>query len=130
MLEILNRITAGKGEEQDLDRLQELAAAIKKSSLCALGQTAPNPVLTTMKYFPEEYEEHIRHKKCRAKVCKALIKYGIIADNCTGCGACLRGCPVKAISGEKKKPHSIDAGKCTRCGLCKDTCKFAAVKVA
>ncbi|MDR2802679.1 MAG: SLBB domain-containing protein [Treponema sp.] len=130
MLEILNRITAGKGEEKDLERLQELAAAIKKSSLCALGQTASNPVLTTMKYFPEEYEEHIKQKKCRAKVCKTLIKYGILEDKCTGCGACARGCPVKAISGEKKKPHTIDAGKCTRCGLCKDTCKFAAVEVS
>jgi NADH-quinone oxidoreductase subunit F len=129
MLEILNRITAGHGEESDLGRLQELAAAIKKSSLCALGQTAPNPVLTTMKYFPEEYEEHIKQKKCRAKVCKTLIKYEILADKCTGCGACARGCPVKAISGEKKKAHSIDASKCTRCGLCKDTCKFAAIEV-
>jgi NADH-quinone oxidoreductase subunit F len=129
MLEILNRITAGEGVEQDIDRLQELAAAIKKSSLCALGQTAPNPVLTTMKYFPEEYEEHIKLKKCRAKVCKPLIKYAILADKCTGCGACARGCPVKAISGEKKKAHSLDALKCTRCGLCKDTCKFAAIEV-
>ena len=130
MLEILGRITAGKGVAQDLDRLQELAAAIKKSSLCALGQTAPNPVLTTMKYFPEEYAEHINEKKCRAKVCKPLIKYAILANTCTGCGACLRGCPVKAISGEKRKPHTIDANKCTRCGLCKDTCKFAAIEVA
>ncbi|MDR0410116.1 MAG: SLBB domain-containing protein [Spirochaetaceae bacterium] len=130
MLEILNRITAGEGVESDLQQLQELAAAIKKSSLCALGQTAPNPVLTTMKYFPEEYEEHIKLKKCRAKVCKPLIKYGIIADKCTGCGMCAKNCPVKAISGEKKKAHNIDAAKCTRCGLCKDTCKFAAVEVS
>jgi NADH-quinone oxidoreductase subunit F len=130
MLEILGRITAGQGEERDLDRLQELAAAIKKSSLCALGQTASNPALTTMRYFPEEYEEHIKEKKCRAKVCKALIRYGIFADNCTGCGACARGCPVKAISGEKKKPHRIDPALCVRCGLCKDTCKFAAIEVA
>ncbi|MDR2602808.1 MAG: 4Fe-4S binding protein [Spirochaetaceae bacterium] len=130
MLEILNRITNGSGEEKDLERLQELAAAIKKSSLCALGQTAPNPVLTTMKYFPEEYEEHIKQKKCRAKVCKPLIKYGVLEDKCVGCGACLRGCPVKAISGEKKKPHSIDPSKCTRCGLCKDACKFAAIEVS
>jgi NADH-quinone oxidoreductase subunit F len=130
MLEILNRITAGKGEAKDLDRLQELSGAIKKGSLCALGQTAPNPVLTTLRYFPEEYEEHITQKKCHAKVCKALIKYGILPDACTGCGACARGCPVKAISGEKKKVHSIDARVCTRCGLCKDTCKFAAIEVA
>jgi NADH-quinone oxidoreductase subunit F len=129
MLEILTRITAGLGVERDLERLQELAAAIKKSSLCALGQTASNPVLTTLKYFPEEYEEHIREKKCRAKVCKALIKYGILADNCTGCGACAKGCPVKAISGEKKKPHAIDPVKCTRCGLCRESCKFAAIEV-
>jgi ferredoxin len=83
-----------------------------------------------MKYFPEEYEEHIKLKKCRAKVCKPLIKYGIIADKCTGCGRCAKGCPVKAISGEKRKAHSLDAVKCTRCGLCKDTCKFAAVEVS
>ncbi|MDR1239649.1 MAG: SLBB domain-containing protein [Treponema sp.] len=129
MLEILNRITEGRGVEKDLDRLQELAGAIKKSSLCALGQTAPNPVLTTMKYFPEEYEEHIKEKKCRARVCKSLIKYRIIAENCTGCTACARGCPVKAISGEKKQVHRIDAGNCTRCGLCRDTCKFNAIEV-
>jgi NADH-quinone oxidoreductase subunit F len=129
MLEILNRITAGIGVESDLDRLQELAAAIKKASLCALGQLAPNPVLTTLKYFPEEYEAHIKHKTCPAKVCKALIKYEILQDNCTGCGSCARGCPAKAITGEKKKPHSIDPAKCTRCGLCKDTCKFSAIEV-
>jgi NADH-quinone oxidoreductase subunit F len=130
MLEILNRITAGRGETQDLDCLQELAEAIKKASLCALGQTAPNPVLTTLKYFMEEYQEHIVEKQCRAHVCKALITYGILPDACTGCGACARTCPVKAISGEKKKAHSIDARVCTRCGLCKDTCKFAAIGVA
>jgi NADH-quinone oxidoreductase subunit F len=130
MLEILNRITSGRGEERELDRLQELAAAIKKSSLCALGQTAPNPVLTTMKYFGEEYEEHIKLKKCRAKVCKPLITYAILAENCTGCGACAKGCPARAISGKKKKVHSIDAEKCTRCGLCKDTCKFAAIEIS
>lgn len=130
MLEILNRITAGKGDVKDLDRLQELSQAIKKGSLCALGQTAPNPVLTTLRYFPEEYEEHITQKKCPAKVCKALITYRILPDACTGCGACTRGCPVKAISGEKKKVHCIDARGCTRCGLCKDTCKFAAIEVA
>ncbi|MDR1030865.1 MAG: SLBB domain-containing protein [Treponema sp.] len=130
MLEILNRITAGKGDVKDLDRLQELSQAIKKGSLCALGQTAPNPVLTTLRYFPEEYEEHITQKKCPAKVCKALITYRILPDACTGCGACTRGCPVKAISGEKKKVHCIDTRGCTRCGLCKDTCKFAAIEVA
>jgi NADH-quinone oxidoreductase subunit F len=129
MLDILNRITAGKGEESDLDKLQVLAAAIKKSSLCALGQLAPNPVLTTLKYFPQEYEAHIKQKKCPAKVCKALIKYEVLSDKCTGCGACAKACPAKAISGEKKKPHSIDTAKCTRCGLCKDTCKFSAIEV-
>ncbi|MDR3148347.1 MAG: 4Fe-4S binding protein [Treponema sp.] len=129
MLEILNRITAGRGVERDLERLQELAAAIKKSSLCALGQTAPNPVLTTLKYFPEEYEEHIKERKCRAKVCKALITYEIQSADCTGCGLCAKNCPVKAISGEKKKPHRIDPAQCTRCGLCKDSCKFAAIEV-
>jgi ferredoxin len=86
-------------------------------------------VLTTLKYFPEEYAEHIREKKCRAKVCKALIRYEILKENCTGCGACERGCPVKAVSGERKKPHAIDSVKCTRCGLCKESCKFAAVEI-
>jgi NADH-quinone oxidoreductase subunit F len=129
MLEILNRITEGAGEEKDMERLAELAAAVKKASLCALGQTAANPVLTTMKYFPEEYEEHIRGKKCRAKVCKALIRYDIRAASCTGCGACLRGCPAKAITGAKKKAHTIDSALCTRCGLCKETCKFGAIEV-
>jgi NADH-quinone oxidoreductase subunit F len=130
MLDILNRITAGLGAESDLDRLQELAGAIKKSSLCALGQLAPNPVLTTLKYFPEEYEAHIKHKKCPAKVCKALIRYEIAQDNCTGCGSCARGCPARAIAGERKKPHRIDPARCTRCGLCKDTCKFSAIEVS
>jgi NADH-quinone oxidoreductase subunit F len=130
MLEILNRITGGLGVESDLDRLQELAAAIKKSSLCALGQLAPNPALTTLKYFPEEYEAHIKHKRCPAKVCKALIRYEIVRENCTGCGSCARGCPAKAIAGERKKPHSIDTARCTRCGLCKDTCKFSAIEVS
>lgn len=83
-----------------------------------------------MKYFPEEYEAHIKEKRCPAKVCKAIIRYGIVQDNCTGCGSCARGCPAKAIAGERKKPHRIDPAKCTRCGLCKDTCKFSAIEVS
>ncbi|MDR2864800.1 MAG: 4Fe-4S binding protein [Spirochaetaceae bacterium] len=129
MLEILERITEGKGQEEDIERIEKLAAHIKKTSLCALGQLAPNPVLTTMKYFKNEYEAHIKDKKCPAKVCKSLIKYEILKEKCVGCGACARGCPVKAISGEAKKVYSIDAEKCTRCGLCRDTCKFSAIEV-
>ncbi len=129
MLEILSRITAGKGAESDIALLETLAGQIKKTSLCGLGQLAPNPVLTTLKYFREEYLAHIRDKKCPAKVCKPLIRYEIRQDACTGCGACAKGCPVKAISGEKKKAHVIDAGICSRCGLCRETCKFNAIEV-
>jgi NADH-quinone oxidoreductase subunit F len=129
MLEILERITAGDGVSEDLARLDELARNIKKTSLCALGQLAPNPVLTTLKYFPEEYEAHIKDKKCTAKVCKPLIKFEILKGACCGCGACAKGCPSKAISGEKKKTHSIDSDKCTRCGLCREVCKFSAIDV-
>jgi NADH-quinone oxidoreductase subunit F len=129
MLEILNRITDGKGEEKDIARLEEIASHARKTCLCALGQLAPNPVLTTLKYFRDEYDAHIKEKKCPAKVCKSLIKYEINEKNCTGCGACSKACPSKAISGEKKKAHSIDAKICTRCGLCKETCKFNAIEV-
>ncbi len=129
MLEILTRITEGKGVPEDLDRLEELAHHVQKTSLCGLGQLAPNPVLTTLKYFREEYEAHIYDKKCPAGVCKPLITIRIIADNCTGCTACARVCPVKAISGEVKKTHTIDPEVCTRCGLCIETCNFNAIEV-
>ncbi|MEI6764852.1 MAG: NADH-quinone oxidoreductase subunit NuoF [Bacteroidota bacterium] len=127
MLEILTRITEGKGQEEDLARLEELAYQIKDNSLCGLGQTAPNPVLTTMKYFRNEYEAHIRDKKCPAKVCKQLITYTVDADKCTGCTVCAKKCPVQAISGERKKVHLIDQVICIKCGDCFNRCKFDAI---
>jgi NADP-reducing hydrogenase subunit HndC len=129
MLEILENITQGKGRIEDLDLLEELAITIKDSALCGLGQTAPNPVLTTLRYFRDEYEAHVVDKHCPAGVCKALIKYAIDEEACTGCGRCRKACPQDAISGEKKKPHTIDQDKCIRCGICLDNCKFEAIKV-
>ncbi len=127
LLEILERITNGQGREGDMELLKELSAGIKATSLCGLGQTAPNPVLSTLQYFGEEYEVHIRDKKCPAKVCKNLLVYQVIAEACTGCRACFRACPAGAVSGEKKKPHLIDTAKCIRCGACFDVCKFRAI---
>jgi NADH-quinone oxidoreductase subunit F len=129
MLEILERITGGEGNETDLAVLEELAHEIKQSSLCGLGQTAPNPVLTTLRYFRDEYIEHIRDRKCRAKKCQALITYLINPDACPGCGLCIKYCPVNAITGSRKQPHTIDAGKCIRCGLCISVCRKDAVTV-
>jgi NADH-quinone oxidoreductase subunit F len=128
MLEILTRICDGHGQIEDLDRLEDLAHQIKSTSLCGLGQTAPNPVLTTMRYFREEYEEHIRDHKCRAGKCRDLCTYHI-TDACTGCLVCGKQCPVNAIAGEKKKKHVIDQDACIRCGVCRDVCKFDAVAV-
>ncbi|MCF7794242.1 MAG: 4Fe-4S binding protein [Candidatus Cloacimonetes bacterium] len=127
MLEILTKITKGKGELEDLDKLETLAENIIKSSLCGLGQSAPNPVLTTLRYFRKEYEAHILDKKCHAGVCDALMKYEVNEDKCVGCTACARKCPVQAISGEVKKPHVIDQDKCIKCGVCYDVCKFDAI---
>ncbi|HEB10883.1 MAG TPA: NADH-quinone oxidoreductase subunit NuoF [Spirochaetales bacterium] len=129
MLEILERITSGLGEIADLEWLEELAAKIKVSSLCALGQTAPNPVLTTLKYFRSEYEEHIKNKRCPALQCKALIKYWVVADKCTGCTLCVRVCPTKAIEGERKKVHTIDQELCVKCGLCFEACRVQAIEI-
>ena len=127
MLDILNRICEGKGEDGDIERLEDLASSIKASALCGLGQTAPNPVLSTIKQFRSEYEAHIYEKRCPAGVCKNLMRYVIDPDKCKGCTACARKCPAGAISGEVKKPHSIDTTKCIKCGVCMDTCKFGAI---
>lgn len=129
MLEILNRITQGKGVDGDIELLEELCFKIKDGSMCGLGQTAPNPVLTTIKYFRNEYEDHIYNKKCTAKSCKALLTYTISEDNCVGCGVCKKKCPVEAIEGEKKKVHEIHQDKCIKCGKCFSVCKFNAVLV-
>lgn len=129
MLEILTCITSGNGKESDIETLIELSNQIKDSSLCGLGQTAPNPVLTTIKYFRDEYEAHIRDKKCPAKNCKPLLKYEIVTETCTGCMLCKKVCPVSAISGEKKLPHLIDQALCTKCGMCYSKCKFNAISI-
>jgi NADH-quinone oxidoreductase subunit F len=122
LVEILTRITKGLGEEDDLQRLKDLAVTVKTGSLCGLGQTAPNPVLTTLRYFKDEYEAHIKEKRCPALVCKDLIIYHIEPEKCVGCLLCLKNCPVKAISGERKKVHTIDQRLCIKCGACLDVC--------
>ncbi len=127
MYEILDKITKGNGTMQDLDDLEELAAYIKDNSLCGLGQTAPNPILSTLRYFRDEYVAHIVDKKCPAGVCKALLNYTIIADKCKGCSMCARNCPADAISGQIKSPFTIDPNKCIKCGSCIEKCKFGAI---
>ena len=126
MLEILERITKGEGKDGDIELLEELAYKVKDGAMCGLGQTAPNPVLTTIKYFRNEYEDHIYKKKCTAKSCKELISFNI-TDECKGCTACSKKCPVGAISGDKKEKHTINQDVCIRCGRCEDTCKFGAI---
>ena len=130
MLGILEDITEGRGTEAQLQELEEVASVVKGASLCGLGQTAPNPVLSTLRYFRDEYEAHIHDGKCPAGVCKALITYTIDPDACTGCHVCVRKCPTDATSGEKKEPHTIDQEKCIKCGACYDVCKFDSVKIA
>lgn len=127
LLEILNRISNGEGKEEDLVLLEELAQAIKDASLCGLGQTLPNPVLSTLRYFKDEYLAHIKEKKCPAKVCKALIQYAIDKEKCTGCQLCAKSCPQNVITGQRKEPHTIDQSKCIKCNMCFDVCRFKAV---
>jgi len=127
MSRILDDISQGKATEEDVALLEELSEVVQMSALCALGQSAPNPVLSTLKYFRDEYQAHIRGE-CPAKVCKALIEYTIDPLKCTGCGMCSKNCPVEAITGEKKGVHLIDQETCIKCGNCIDTCKFNAVK--
>jgi len=130
MLEILQRITEGQGRERDIELLDELSTQIKENSLCGLGQTAPNPVLTTIRYFRDEYQAHIRDKKCPALVCKKLVTYKVFDEKCTGCTVCAKNCPVDAISGERKQIHLIDQEKCIRCGVCYAKCKFEAIHLS
>ncbi len=130
MLDMLTKICDGEGEPGDLEALEELAKMVKVSSLCGLGQTAPNPVLSTLRYFRDEYEAHVHDKRCPAKTCRGLITYTVDEELCTGCMVCARNCPADAITGEKKKLHVINADLCTRCGMCLQVCKFDGIKVA
>jgi NADH-quinone oxidoreductase subunit F len=130
MRQILNDITEGKGKEKDIDLLEQISSTLIDSSLCALGATAPNPVLTTIRYFRDEYEAHIKEKRCPAGVCKALIRYQIIEEKCPGCGRCVKACPQEAITFMgKKKPVVLDESKCIKCGACYDVCNLDAVGI-
>jgi len=128
LLEILNRICNGEGEEGDIIFLEELGKAIKDASLCGLGQTLSNPVLSTLQYFRDEYEAHIKEKKCPAGVCKALIQYFVDKEKCNGCLLCVKSCPQNAITGKRKEPQTIDQDKCIKCNMCYEVCKFNAIQ--
>jgi NADP-reducing hydrogenase subunit HndC len=127
MLEILEKITSGKGEMEDIERLETLAKNINASALCGLGQSSPQPIMSTLRFFRDEYIAHVRDKKCPAGVCKALMNYTVDPDKCKSCGLCARNCPVGAISGEKKVPYVIDTDKCIKCGVCMEKCPFKAI---
>jgi NADH-quinone oxidoreductase subunit F len=127
MLEILGDLTAGKGRAGDIERLEEIAETMKAASLCGLGKSAANPVLSTIKYFRSEYETHIKDKTCPAGICPALTSFVILKDKCKSCGLCKKSCPVEAISGGKKEPHVIDQKRCINCGSCRNVCSFGAV---
>jgi NADP-reducing hydrogenase subunit HndC len=129
MYEILTRIVEGQGTPADLELLEEVAEWVKAASLCGLGQTAPNPVLSTLRYFRDEYEAHVTEKRCPAGVCRALIQLIIHPDLCNGCGLCRRECPAGAIIGEQKEPHAIDVELCTRCRICYDICPLGAIEI-
>ncbi|MCI6908754.1 MAG: 4Fe-4S binding protein, partial [Clostridiales bacterium] len=127
LYEMLEKITNGEGTLEDLDRMEELCYYIKNNSLCGLGQTAPNPVLSTLRYFRDEYIAHVVEKRCPAGVCKNLLRYEILPEKCRGCTACARNCPVGAISGKVREAHVIDSAKCIKCGACMEKCKFGAI---
>jgi NADH:ubiquinone oxidoreductase subunit F (NADH-binding) len=129
LLELVTNITDGRGRPGDIELLQELSETVAQASLCALGKTAPNPVLSTLRYFRTEYEAHINDKRCPAGVCRELIQYVIDEAQCTGCGACLKACPHDAITGKKKEPHLVNQEVCVKCGICRDVCKFDAVGI-
>jgi NADP-reducing hydrogenase subunit HndC len=129
MLGVLQDITSGRGQLGDVDLLRDLGDAVKAGSLCGLGQTAPNPVLTTIRYFPEEYDAHINERFCPSGTCKALFRLKIDPKRCNGCGRCLKVCPVDAVEGEKKQPHMIVGEKCITCGSCRDVCPRNSVQV-
>jgi NADH-quinone oxidoreductase subunit F len=129
MLEILTRVTKGQGCPEDMDNLERLAAVIKETALCGLGQTAPNPVLATLRYFRSEYEAHIRERKCPARACTALLRYRVDPALCRRCGQCAKNCPAGSIAGDKQTPYEIVWESCIKCGVCAEKCKFGAISV-